>query len=253
MKLLQVLSAFVLLVLIGFVIAGDNKKSNEVSVGNKDTSSGTLNTSEDSDKDLKKDIPKIKGTLSPAALKMAIKYDRIYSLNKTDLINGDANANILLVEYSDLQCPFCEQAHPIFGQVVGKDVAWIYRHLPIESIHPQAHTGAVIAECVKEYAGNKLAWQYIDVVFKSKNMISEKIFKDVAKQVANLTDTQISVCLQNGSIQMKQVDQHKADSRFLGINGTPGGFIFNRKTGKSLVLYGLKKKEELENMIQNIR
>ncbi len=59
---------------------------------------------------------------------------KIPGIQKNDYIRGDKNAEIYLIEYSDLECPFCKRFHPTAKQVVddynGK-VAWVYRHYPI--------------------------------------------------------------------------------------------------------------------------
>ena len=84
-------------------------------------------------------------------------------------ILGNANAKIVIVEYSDLECPFCKVFHNTMHQVVEKsngDVAWVYRQYPIPQLHPKAFHEAEATECAWEQGGNKAFWKYIDKLFE---------------------------------------------------------------------------------------
>ena len=96
----------------------------------------------------------------------------IKAVSDSDYILGNPNAPVKIVEFSDLECPFCKRFHATLQQVMneyGKDgrVAWVYRHLPLESIHPQARPLAEGSECVAELGGNDAFWEYADLVFGS--------------------------------------------------------------------------------------
>lgn len=83
-------------------------------------------------------------------------------------IRGNADAPIKLVEYSDFECPFCTRFHNEAKTLVdqyGDQVAWVYRHLPLTSLHPNAVALAEVSECVAEIAGNDAFWEYTDIVF----------------------------------------------------------------------------------------
>ncbi len=83
---------------------------------------------------------------------------------------GSKDAEIVIVEYSDLECPFCARFHGTMHQVVkdynGK-VAWVYRHLPLEGLHPNAFNKALSSECVYDLGGDTKFWMYIDSLFKA--------------------------------------------------------------------------------------
>jgi thiol-disulfide isomerase/thioredoxin len=58
---------------------------------------------------------------------------------------GPANARVTLVEFSDFQCPFCQQAKPVLDEIAKRhpnDVRIVYRNLPLESLHPRARASA---------------------------------------------------------------------------------------------------------------
>lgn len=83
-------------------------------------------------------------------------------------IRGDENAKITLVEYSDFQCPFCEQAFPTVKQIMqdykGK-VRLVYKQYPITSLHPNAMIAAEASECAKEQGK---FWEYHDLLFTNQ-------------------------------------------------------------------------------------
>ena len=88
----------------------------------------------------------------------------VLQIQENDITKGDAD--ILLIEYSDYECPFCGRFHPTAQALAdsGK-VTWVYRHLPLP-FHPTAKDGAVIADCVRINKGMRAAWTYTDGVFE---------------------------------------------------------------------------------------
>lgn len=94
--------------------------------------------------------------------------DAVRPVTEKNHVRGDINAPVKIVEYSDFECPFCKRFHDTMKQVMdeyGEDgrVAWVYRHFPLEQLHPvKAMREAVASECVKELGGNDAFWQFTD-------------------------------------------------------------------------------------------
>lgn len=89
----------------------------------------------------------------------------IRSITTADHIRGPFDAKITIVEYSDLECPFCKIFHQSMLQVMQeypKDVRWVFRHAPIPQLHPNAPAISNAAECAG--AQGKF-WEFTDVVF----------------------------------------------------------------------------------------
>lgn len=94
---------------------------------------------------------------------------KIRPVTSDDHIVGNINAKIVIVEYSDLDCPFCKSFHNTMHRVVKEsngDVAWVYRHYPITQLHPNAYQKAEATECAWEQGGNTAFWKYADKVFE---------------------------------------------------------------------------------------
>lgn len=86
-----------------------------------------------------------------------------------DHVRGDRNAKILLIEYSDFQCPFCQRFHPTEQQMLSeyKDTALVLRHFPLEQLHPYARGAAYASECIAELGGDDAFWKFTDTVWGS--------------------------------------------------------------------------------------
>lgn len=83
-------------------------------------------------------------------------------------VRGNPDATVTVIEFSDIDCPFCQRAHPTFESLVESrnDVKWVYRHLPLTQLHPEAQTKAVAAECVRELSDDETYWEYLDLLIQ---------------------------------------------------------------------------------------
>ncbi|MBI2612028.1 thioredoxin domain-containing protein [Candidatus Gottesmanbacteria bacterium] len=81
-------------------------------------------------------------------------------------IRGGKNAKVTIVEFSDFQCPFCARAYPTMNQVLdgyGDKVKLVYKHFPLNAIHPLAQKAAEASECAKDQGK---FWEFHDVLFE---------------------------------------------------------------------------------------
>ena len=81
---------------------------------------------------------------------------------------------ITIIEYSDFQCPFCQRAVATVRQIeqaYGGRVTVVYKHFPLESIHPDALNAAIAAECVREIDGEAAFWTYHDTLFANQQAL----------------------------------------------------------------------------------
>lgn len=89
-------------------------------------------------------------------------------VNETDRIRGNVDAPITIIEFSDIDCPFCQRVHPTLEQLIESrpdDVRWVYRHWPIPQLHPNAPEKAEAVECIGAITGDdQTYWEYLDLL-----------------------------------------------------------------------------------------
>jgi protein-disulfide isomerase len=155
-----------------------------------------------------------------------------------DKIRGNADAKVVLVEYSDYECPFCARFHPTMEQVVeelGDQVAWVYRHYPL-SFHPNAQKAAEASECVNKLGGEEAFWAYSDAIIDSttaNGKLSPEAIAEAAA-AAGVNASSFKSCLD--SDEMAQVVKDQATTGgAAGITGTPGTIVVVDGVAKELI------------------
>ncbi|MEX2515100.1 MAG: DsbA family protein [Candidatus Paceibacterota bacterium] len=137
-----------------------------------------------------------------------------------DHIRGDADAPVMIVEYSDFECPFCGRLHPTLSRITEEtdDVAWTYRHFPLSS-HSNAFSAAVASECIALLSDNDSFWNFADASFANQRGIGESFFASQAV-TADISLDAFASCLEDGEVaQAVQDDLDEVTS--LGGRGTP--------------------------------
>lgn len=134
-----------------------------------------------------------------------------------------SKAKVVLVEYSDFQCPYCDQLHPTLERIVQENsdtVSWIFREFPLTSIHPQAQSAALAAECAGEQGK---FWEYGDKLFDNQSTLGSDLYASLAKDLG-LNEKKFSDCLSSAKYQSKITDSmNEADAA--GVTGTPATFV----------------------------
>lgn len=141
-------------------------------------------------------------------------------------IRGDLeNASVVLVEYSDFECPFCERHHPTMQEVMdtyGDDVAWVYRHFPL-SFHPDAKPAANAAECIGHLAGNDAFWTFTDAAFARQDELGDDLYLEIAKSVG-ISESDFTECYENETYADAIQEDYKSGSQ-AGVTGTPATYV----------------------------
>ena len=163
--------------------------------------------------------------------------ENIKSVSANDHIRGNLEAKVKIVEFSDLECPFCKLFHETMKQVVreydGK-VAWIYRHYPLDQLHPiKARKAAVASECAAKLGGNEGFWKYVDRYFEitpSNNQINLNELPKIAAYVG-LDVVQFNTCLESGEYD-SLIEEQVWDATNSGAQGTPYSAIIAADNSK---------------------
>lgn len=191
--------------------------------------------------------PSIEGKLSSE------QAGKVQKPSENDHIRGSLDAQVFLIEYSDLECPFCKQFHSTAQQAVDEyegKVAWVYRHFPLDTLHSKADKEAEAAECAFELGGNDGFWKFVDKIFEvtpSNNGLDLARLPTYASQVG-LNQTAFKTCLDSGKYKDKVESQYQSGVG-AGVSGTPGNFIMNKK-GEVWLIPGAVPFETLKQTIE---
>ncbi|MEK7189091.1 MAG: thioredoxin domain-containing protein [Patescibacteria group bacterium] len=175
-------------------------------------------------------------------------------VTKADWMRGNPDAGISIIEYSDLECPYCKSFHPEISQAVEEykdDVRWVYRHFPL-TIHPKAATEAEASECAGELGGNDGFWAFIDRVFEvtpSNNGLDLATLPDIA-EYAGLDRVAFTECLDSGRHTQK-VQEQISDAIAAGGQGTPYSVIVT-PDGEKIPVNGAVSYAQLKSFIDSV-
>ena len=176
----------------------------------------------------------------PTAQQAAPQAPQIFKVSiDDDPIKGDSDAPVTIVEFSDFQCPFCGRFYQQTLPAILEDyvdtgkVKFVYRDLPLNSIHPNAMSAHIAAECADEQGE---FWEYHDVLFEKQQQWQRlpeselrTTFVEYAADAEINTDN-FESCLSSQEIA-DEVNKDMQEARQLGITGTPSFFIGNDKDG----------------------
>jgi len=138
-------------------------------------------------------------------------------------LSGDAKAPVMIVEFSDFQCPFCRNAQSTLKEVRQKykdRVRLAYRDFPLRDIHPQAQSAAEATRCAGEQGK---FWEYRNLLFGNPAKQDRPGLTKHARSL-QLEQRQFEDCLASGKYKGKVEEDLQAGTR-AGVSGTPGFFV----------------------------
>ncbi|MAF14111.1 MAG: disulfide bond formation protein DsbA [Parcubacteria group bacterium] len=160
---------------------------------------------------------------TPAAPSPSGNFSQVSAVTDEDHIRGNKNAKVTLIEFSDFECPFCARLHPTLQQLLSQyenDIRIVYRHFPLNSIHPNAQKAAEASECAGEQGK---FWEYHDTLLDNQQAMTVPSLKSYAGQLG-LSQTQFDSCLDSNKYASK-VNQQLQEGQAAGVTGTPGTFV----------------------------
>jgi protein-disulfide isomerase len=152
------------------------------------------------------------------------------SLDDAAATKGDPNAPVVIVEYSDYQCPYCQRHFAevwpeLQSYIEDGTVLYVFKDFPLTSIHPQAPKAAEAARC----AGDQDAyWEMHDMLFQGQQQWSGQatavaMFKQFAGQLG-LDQATFDQCLDSNQ-HAAAVEANLQQGAGFGVRGTPGFFV----------------------------
>jgi Na+/H+ antiporter NhaA len=144
-----------------------------------------------------------------------------------DHIRGPDDAPVTLVEYGDFECTYCGQAEHVIRELLsslGSDVSYVWRHLPLNDVHPTAQLAAEAAEAA---AAQGKFWEMYDTLLSHQ---AELAPRDLARHAE-----QIGLDVERFSDELRRreyaprVSEDVATADESGVSGTPTFFINGRR------------------------
>ncbi len=180
-------------------------------------------------------------------------------VDSNDLVFGNPNARIFIVEYGDMQCPFCQDFHLEVEKFIkgsyglSGDVAWVWRdgfHIDQVSIEK-----AETLQCVKKYDRsilNKTTWDFLKLAIEQTNEAEypyerfEQIF-----ELLNINSEKINECRKNNEV-IDVLSKSRTDILNLNIDSTPKIQFIDRNKNLLYEYTGVLTEEQLTGLFHNL-
>jgi protein-disulfide isomerase len=178
---------------------------------------------------------------------------------------GAPGADVVLVEFSDFQCPYCKEEATMLRQnllsAYPKGVRLYFKTFPIESLHPWAKPAAIASKCVFRQQAPAF-WDFHDWAFAHQAEITPENLKDKvlewAKGQKELDALQLGQCM-DSKATAAEVDKDLAEGRELQVDRTPTIFVNGRRINstidwpnlRSIIDYELEYQKTAKNAGEN--
>jgi protein-disulfide isomerase len=154
---------------------------------------------------------------------MSGPFELAAPVGAADHVLGPARAAVTVVEYGDFECPDCKQAAPAVKMLLARfdgRVRFVYRHFPLQGVHPHALQAALAAEAAG--AQGKF-WPMHDLLFDSQSHLklpqlrgyAERLELDMARYDADMAE----------QVYLQRVREHIESGEKSGVRGTPAFFV----------------------------
>lgn len=177
------------------------------------------------------------GTNQPAQPTGPTKAD-VVAVSPSDHILGNPDAPIKIIEYTDLECPFCKRFHSTMQQIVTEfdgEVAWVIRNFPLEQLHPNAPALAEVAECIASTAGNDAYWKFLDEIITVAPLNTPFPMAQLDASITKVaTLGPVKACVTAGTHKAK-IQKETSDAVASGGNGTPHNILLDKKGNPTLI------------------
>ena len=144
-----------------------------------------------------------------------------------DHVRGPEDALVTFVEYGDFECPFCGQAEPVIRELLASfddDVRYVWRHLPLNDVHPHAQ---IAAEASEAAAAQGRFWKMHDVLLAHQGELLPAHLRTYATELGLDADRVLDELHRREHAARISEDVASADES--GVSGTPSFFINGRR------------------------
>ncbi len=161
---------------------------------------------------------------------------------------GPEKASVLIVEFSDMQCPHCQKAAPTIEQLVAQvpEARFVFQNFPIPT-HNWAEKAAGYVDCVGR-ASKEAVWKFIGKTFEDQSNITESNVDEKLKAIATASGAnadEAATCAVKPETKAR-IEASVALGKSVGVNGTPMLFINGRGVSGGAPVEVLKKMVDFE-------
>jgi len=163
--------------------------------------------------------------------------DGLEPVGTRDHARGPEDAPVTLVKYGDYECPYCREAHPVLKELqerVGEQVRFIFRHFPLDSVHPRARRAAQAAEAA---ASQGRFWEMHDLLYERQGELGEVDLMRYAAELG-LDLRRFEEDLANDH-QAWRIEEDRLGGTRAGVRGTPAFFVNGVRYAGTIDLDGL--------------
>ncbi|KUJ59938.1 disulfide bond formation protein DsbA [Flavobacteriaceae bacterium CRH] len=149
------------------------------------------------------------------------------AVSSTDHTQGKTNADIIIVEYGDYQCPYCGAAYPVLKEIMkeyGNKIQFVFRNFPLSEMHRYARPAAIAAEAA---ALQGKFWEMHGAIFENQEYLNENLLLELAEKLG-LDIHQFNTDIKKPEVADK-IDSDFESGLMSGVNGTPSLFVNGRK------------------------
>ena len=143
-----------------------------------------------------------------------------------DHVRGAIDAPVTVVEYGDFECPYCGQAEPVVRELIRDfaDVRYVWRHLPLNDVHPHAQIAAEAAEAAADQGA---FWEIHDLLLDNQDALQPDDLIAYAEQLGLDVERFTNSLREHTGAARVAEDVDSAD--LSGVSGTPTFFINSRR------------------------
>jgi len=173
-------------------------------------------------------------------------------------VKGDQNsAKVAIVEFTDLDCPFCARHHQqtmptiIKNFVDNGSAIYVIRDNPIPGLHPNAQKKAEAAECVRSLSNDSIYFEYLSLLFKNQNDNADSNKLGEYAGTLGVNKDAVKNCIDEGRFA-EEVAKDLSDGGAAGISGTPSfvvGKLNNDGSVEGEIVVGAQPYSEFERII----
>lgn len=170
-------------------------------------------------------------TRSGGAPATTVDLGKLNPVTAEDHMVGNPAAKVIVVEYSDIDCQYCKSFQSTLAQVMSDyaatgEVAWVYRHFPVVSLHQYAAMHAEAAECAALQGGNDAFFRFIDLLHQQApggTQFDPVNYPSVVTTLG-LSTSEFEACM-DADTTVPRVTRDFENAMALGAKGTPFSVI----------------------------